>query len=145
MTQEALGWPVTCEQQVDVCLYNLFHNLTHSSNKQMTPLPSPAQTLCWLPSMSPYIMSHMHLGSFSLTHLEQYCAHWTDTPQTWCFWHLRPPHLSCHGSPTTCRTVSSWPMHHCGCFAFTTTLANTLTLCDPYHFCNTGRRVYYIH
>src|SRR5258706_1058830 len=29
--------------------------------------------------MSPYIMSHMHLGSFSRTRLEQHCARRTDT------------------------------------------------------------------
>ena len=45
MMQLPLGQLVMCEQQVDVCLYNLFNNLTHSLNKQMTPLPSPAQLL----------------------------------------------------------------------------------------------------
>ena len=28
--------------------------------------------------MNPYIMSQMHLGTFSLTHLEQHCARRTD-------------------------------------------------------------------
>ena len=37
MTWWPLGPPVMCEQQVDVCLYNLFYNLTHSLNEQMTP------------------------------------------------------------------------------------------------------------
>ena len=45
----------------------------------MTPPPLPAQLPHWLPSVSPYIMSHMHLGSFSLTHLAQHCMHRTDT------------------------------------------------------------------
>ena len=139
------GQPVTCEQQVDVCLYNLFYNLTRSLNEPMTPPPSPAQLLRWLPSVSPYIMSHMHLGSFSLMHLEQHCAHRTDTPQTWRFWRSKLPHLSCHGSLTTYRTVSSWPTRHYARLTFITTLANTVSLRDPCHFCNTGGRVYYIH
>ena len=45
MTQQPLGQPVMCEQQVGVCLYNLFYNLTCSLNEPMTPPPSPAQLL----------------------------------------------------------------------------------------------------
>ena len=37
MMRQPLGQPVMCEQQVGACLYNLFYNLTHSLNEQMTP------------------------------------------------------------------------------------------------------------
>ena len=70
MAWQVLGQPVTCKQQVEVCLRSLFYNLTLSLNEWMTP--------CYcLPSVSPFIMSHMHLGSFLLTHLVQHWAHWT--------------------------------------------------------------------
>ena len=45
---------------------------------EMTPL-SPTQLLHRLPSMSPYSMSHVHLGRFLSARLEQPCARRTDT------------------------------------------------------------------
>ncbi len=48
----------------------------------------------WLPSMGPYSMSYMHLGSFSLTHLEQHFMQWTGICKLdlFCAW----DHLTCH-------------------------------------------------
>ena len=61
------------------CWYLFVQSILQPDHKQMTPLLLPAQLPHWLPSVSPYIMSHMHLGSFSLTHLVQHCVHQTDT------------------------------------------------------------------
>lgn len=56
-----------------------------SMNEQMTPPTSPAQLLHGLPSMSPYIVSHMYLEPFSPTHLEQHCVRQTDTTNLMAF------------------------------------------------------------
>ena len=48
----------------------------------------------WLPSMGPYSMSYMHLGSFSLTCLEQHFAQQTGICELDLF--CAQDHLTCH-------------------------------------------------
>jgi len=70
---------VACECNQRWCVF--VHFVLRPMNERMSPSPSPAQLQHWLPSMSPYIMSHMHLGSFSLTRLEKHSARRLETPE----------------------------------------------------------------
>ena len=71
--------PVTCEQQVDVCLYNLFDQpdplLERTDHRPTIGCAITALiTIC----ESIYYVLHA-IRTFLLTHLEQHCANRTDT------------------------------------------------------------------
>ena len=108
------------------------------------PPPSPAQLLHWLPSMSPYIMSHMHLASLLLTHLSN-TTHSGKLSMNLTSFVLETTSPVVPWVTYYKLTVFSRPTRHYGRLAFITTLANTASPRDPCHSCNTSRRVHYIH
>ena len=112
----------------------MFHNLTCSLNEQWPP-PTIACSISVLITICEPIYHVSHALRTFLADAPGATQHAQKRyPLAWWIWCSKLPHLSCHGSPTTSQIVSSWPTCHYACLMFTTTLANTASLCDLCHF-----------